>query len=321
MTGFHTITANYAGDPSHAGSSGSVVVTVIGTAPQPAYALVVSTDGKVGRLYQNGTLTQVPSPVTTPLRSVAWKPDGSYALIAGDFAVLMKFDGTALTIISTPIASGYNFWTVSWKPDGSYAVIGGSAGTLLKYDGVKATVIPNSSTTINSISWNPSGSTALLVGKGGLALTFDGTTIHPLTTGVTVDLLTSAWNPNGTYALIGGLSGTLLRFNGTQISPVNTSVVPAGNAIRAISFNPTGTLALLAGDNGMVLTWNGSTLTLLPVVTFSWLYGISWSSSGTAYVVGGGSGVVLTYTNGTLAKFTTSPVSTSQFRGITWKPQ
>src|SRR5438309_468628 len=257
MTGFHTITANYAGDPSHAGSSGSVV-TVIGAAPQPAYALVVSIDGKVGRLYQNGTLTQVPSPVTTPLRSVAWKPDGSYALISGDFAVLMRYNGTGLTIVSTPVASGYNFWTVSWKPDGSYALIGGSAGTLLKYDGVKATVIPNSFTTIYSISWNPSGSTALLVGKGGLAMTFDGTTIHPLTTGVTVDLLTSAWNPNGAYALIGGLSGTLLQFNGTQISPVNTSVVPAGNAIRAISFNPTGTLALLAGDNWTVHNLNGA---------------------------------------------------------------
>jgi len=101
---------------------------------------------------------------------------------------------------------------------------------------------------------------------------------------------------------------------------INTGILSPNAAIRAISFNPTGSLALLAGDSGMVITWNGSTLTMLPTLTSSWLYSISWSSSGTAYIVGG-SGTVLTYVNGTLAKLATSPVTTTQYRGIAWKPQ
>src|SRR5205814_1619789 len=117
VTGFHAITASYAGDSSHLGSSGSMTLTVVGAAPKPAYALVVSADGKISKLYQNGTLTLVGQPVTTPLRSVAWKPDGSYALISGDFAVLLKYDGTTLTTIPTGISTGFNFCTVSWKPD------------------------------------------------------------------------------------------------------------------------------------------------------------------------------------------------------------
>jgi WD40 repeat protein len=319
-TGIHAITASYVGDSSHLTSNGSVTVTVVASAPQPAYALVVSVDGKVSRLYPNGTLTLIGQPVTTPLRSVAWKPDGSYALISGDFAVLLKYDGTTLTTIPTGISTGFNFWTVSWKPDGSYALVGGTSGMLFKYDGVKVTTIPNTSTTILSINWQPSGSYALLVGKSGLVLTYDGTSVRSFATGTVFDLDAAAWNPNGAYALIGGLNRTLLTFNGTGIAAINTGMISPNSAIRAISFNPTGSLALLAGDSGLVLTWNGSTLTMLPTLTSSWLYGISWSQSGTAYIVGG-SGTVLTYTNGTLAKLATSPVTTTQYRGIGWKPQ
>ncbi|TMI51028.1 PKD domain-containing protein [Candidatus Bathyarchaeota archaeon] len=211
VTGFHLITASYAGASSHLGSSGRMTLTVVGAAPKPAYALVVSADGKVSRLYQDGTLALIGQPVTTPLRSVAWKPDGSYALISGDFAVLLKYDGTTLTTIPTGISTGFNFWTMSWKPDGSYALVGGTSGILFKYDGVKVTIISNASTTILSINWQPSGSYALLVGKSGLALTYDGTTVRSFATGTTFDLNAAAWNPNGAYALIGGLNRTLLR--------------------------------------------------------------------------------------------------------------
>ncbi len=319
VTGPNSITASYAGDSSHLVSSGNVLVTVVGVAPKPAYALVVSTDGKVSRLYQNGTLTLVGQPVTTPLRAVAWKPDGSYALISGNFAVLLRYNGTTLTTIPTGISTGYNFWTVSWKPDGSYALVGGSAGLLFKYDGVKVTIIPNTSATVFSITWNPSGSIALLAGRSGLVLTYDGTTIHSFTTGTTYDLDATAWNPNGTYALIGGLNRTLLHFNGTGIITIDTSIINPNNAIRAISFNWTGTMALLAGDKGMVLTYNGSTLTMLPTITSSPLYSISWSSSGTAYIAGN-SGTILTYSNGSLTELSTTQLITSNFRGIAWTP-
>ena len=73
VTGSHGITVSYAGDSSHLGSGGSTTLTVVGAVPQPTYSLVVSTDGKVSRLYQNGTLTLIGQPVTTPLRSVGSK--------------------------------------------------------------------------------------------------------------------------------------------------------------------------------------------------------------------------------------------------------
>src|SRR5439155_14716912 len=68
----------------NSGSTGQATGTLTVIAPSVSpYALVVTAEGKVYRLYQNGTLTLIGQPVTTPLRQVAWKPDGSYALIAG----------------------------------------------------------------------------------------------------------------------------------------------------------------------------------------------------------------------------------------------
>jgi len=319
QTGTFTISVSGTDNSVSVGqATGTVTVAVPIVSP---YALVVTAEGKVYRFYQNGTLTLIGQPVTTPLRQVAWKPDGSYALIAGDFAVLLKYDGTQLTAVPTGISTGYNFWSVSWKQDGSYALIGGSVGLLLKYDGVSVKQITNTGgTTILSMSWHPSGSYVVLAGKSGVLRTYDGTTIRSFATPAgTSDLNTVAWNPNGQYALIGALNGVILTFDGTSVAPVNTNGLTGTNAIKAIAFNPSGSLALLVGDNGMVLTYNGSTLSLLPTITSSWLYAVSWSPSGTAYILGG-SGAILTYTNGTLAKLTSSPVTTSQFRGIAWKP-
>ncbi|TMI67714.1 hypothetical protein E6H11_08485, partial [Candidatus Bathyarchaeota archaeon] len=80
----------------NATDASAIVLDAVNIPTAAPYALVVTAEGNVYRFYQNGTLTLVGQPVTTPLRQVAWKPDGSYALIVGDFATLVKYDGTSL---------------------------------------------------------------------------------------------------------------------------------------------------------------------------------------------------------------------------------
>lgn len=305
----------------NSGSKGQATAPVTVKAPTSAtpYALAVTADGKVYKTYTNGTMVLVGQPVLTALRSVSWKPDGSYALISGDSAVLLKYDGTQLTTISTGISTGFNFWSVSWKPDGSYALVGGTSGLLFKYNGVSVTIITDPNTlTIFTVSWNPTGTSALLVGRSGTLLTYDGTTIRTLTSGTSFDLDAIGWNPNGQYALIGGLNGTVLRFDGTQVTTLLATGGLAGtNEIRSIAFNTQGTLALLVGDNGMVLTYDGSTFTKLAQVTSSWLYSVSWGPNGTAYILGT-NGTELTYSNGTLTKVSSG--NTSSYKASAWKP-
>ena len=300
--------------------SHSIIVTVtITSATGSSYALVVSYEGYVYKLYSNKTMVRIAHPVTTQLRAVTWKPDGSYALIIGDAAVLIKYDGNTFTTIPTGFSSAVNFLSIAWRPDGSYALIGGSGGALLRYDGTTVAPVSNPYTAYyRAISWNPSGTQALLVAYfGGIYMYQSNGQVAQLTSPTSNDLSAVAWNPNGSYALIAGSGGTILRYDGTSFQTLNTAGVYSSTLIvRYISFNPTGSLALLVGDSGLVLTYDGTSLSALPATTSAVLYSVSWSN-GTAYIVGG-LGIILSYSGGALS--TVPSGFNSGFRGIAWKP-
>ncbi len=319
--GNYSWSAVYSGDPNDNGATSSCEPLVVNssTTTPPSYAIVVSYEGFVYRLYPNGTLSLIGQPVTSQLRAVSWKPDGSYALIIGDHAVLIKYDGTSLTTIPTGIATTVNFLSISWRPDGSYALVGGSGGILLKYDGTTVTQIPSSyAVSFRAISWNPSGTQALLVSYFGQVFQYQSTgQLTKLSSGASQSFDAVAWSPDGSYALIAGDGGGILKYNGTTFQALNTAGLYSSTlTVRFISFNPADNLALLVGDSGLVLTYNGTSLSALPTLTSNTLYSVSWTAS-TAYIVGG-AGAMLTYSGGTLK---TVPTGTfSGFRGIAWKP-
>ena len=301
--------------------SHSLLITVMisSGSVSPTFALVVSYEGFVYKLYPNGTLSLIGQPVTSQLRAVSWKPDGSYALIIGDHAVLIKYDGTSFTTIPTGIATTVNFLSVSWRPDGSYALVGGSGGILVKYDGTTVTQIPSSyAVSFRAISWNPSGTQALLVSYFGQVFQYQSTgQLTKLNSGASQSFDAVAWSPDGSYALIGGDGGGILKYDGTTFQALNTAGLYSSTlTVRFISFNPAGNLALLVGDSGLVLTYNGSSLSALPTLTSNTLYSVSWAA-GTAYIVGG-AGTLLTYSGGTMKNVPTGTFS--GFRGIAWKP-
>ncbi|HVH14976.1 MAG TPA: hypothetical protein VNA15_04580, partial [Candidatus Angelobacter sp.] len=273
----------------------SILITVTITGTSPTYALVVSYEGFVYKLYPNGTLSLIGQPVTTQLRAVLWKPDGSYALIVGDHAVLIKYDGTSLTTIPTGIATTVNFLSISWRPDGSYALVGGSGGVLLKYDGTTVTQIPSTfAVSFRAISWNPTGTQALLVSYFGQVFQYQSTgQLSKLNSGASQSFDAVAWSPDGSYALIAGDGGGILKYNGTTFQALNTAGLYSSTlTVRFISFNPTGNLALLVGDSGLVLTYDGTSLSALPTLAGNTLYSVSWAA-GTSYIVGG-AGTMLT---------------------------
>ena len=295
-----------------------IVVTVTSVA-KPSYALVVSYEGFVYKLYPNNTLVLVGQPVKTQLSAVAWRPDGSCAIIAGNAAVLIKYDGTTLMIVPTGLGTTINLLSIAWKPDGSYALIGGSGGALLKYDCTTLTQVLNPyAVSYRAISWNPSGTQAILVSYFGQVFQYQSIgQLTKLTSGASQSFDAVAWSPDGSYALIAGDGGGILKYDGTSFQALNTvGVYSSTLTVRYVSFNPAGNLALLVGDSGLVLTYNGSTLSALPALTSSTLYSVSWSAS-TAYTVGG-AGTMLTYSGGTPKTATTGTFS--GFRGIAWKP-
>jgi hypothetical protein len=294
----------------------STTKTVTVTVVKP-YALVVSSDGKVWR-YQDGNLTLIGQPTTKALYQVAWRPGGSYALMVGDGATLIKYNGTTFTTISTGVAGSVNFQTVAWRPDGSYALIAGTSGVVVKYDGLLSTQVKDlTKNTIRSISWQPNGLQALLAGSKGTLLTYQNGTLQFVPSGTSSDLYAVAWNPNGLYAMVAGANGVILRYDGIHVLQVNTTGVYSSSLIvRAIAWNPSGNLALLSGDSGLVLTYDGTSLAMIPKITSNTLYSISWWGSSATIV--GGSGTILKYSGSSLTKQASN--TTSSLRGIIWKP-
>jgi len=103
------------------------------------FAQVSSLVCEVGTIVKYDGSTFAPlSPSSFVTREIlygsAWKPDGSYALICGYGGTLLKYDGSAVSTITTGTSS--ILWDVAWKPDGTYALTCGDSGTVLKYDGL-----------------------------------------------------------------------------------------------------------------------------------------------------------------------------------------
>src|SRR5205807_7629224 len=92
-------------------------------------------DSAVLLKYVGTALTSMPKGVSTGLNfwTVSWKPDGSYALIGGSSALLLKYNGVSVTAISDPYAQ--TLYAIGWNPTGNYALLVGKGGIMLTYDG------------------------------------------------------------------------------------------------------------------------------------------------------------------------------------------
>jgi hypothetical protein len=166
----------------------------------------------------------VPADRAHTLRSLAFRPDGAYALV-GAYAsrwagyprphALYRCDGRYL---QAWLASDDDddFVAIDWRPQTTEALIAGyvwRAGSeapalnkVLVYDGSGFTYRPlPAGGYLWGAGWRPQGDYALLVGQRRLALRYDGAAIHPLSTPPTEHLVGPFWKPDGSIAVL--LSG------------------------------------------------------------------------------------------------------------------
>src|SRR5207244_6993357 len=152
--------------------------------------------------------------------------------------VLIKYDGTTLTIVPTGLGTTINLLCSAWKLDRSYVLRGGSGGALLKYDCTTLTQVLNPyAVSYRAISWNPSGTQAILVSYFGQVFQYQSIgQLTKLTSGASQSFDAVAWSPDGSYALIAGAGGGILRYDGTAFRALNTVRVPSSlMTIRYVS--------------------------------------------------------------------------------------
>lgn len=179
---------NDAAQPQQAStdSTGSASIEpVAGTSLFSGNGLTVSMNGTVG--YSDGfNFTILRS--GEPLYGVAWRPDGSYAIIYGARGKLFRFEAGILNTILTPSHS--DLITAAWAPDGTYALVGGKGGTLLRY-----------------------GDHASAAGQ--------------VDTGVPMNIMNVRWEVGRDYAFITGEDGTVSRYPPPDEPPVVSILAPA----------------------------------------------------------------------------------------------
>ena len=127
-------------------------------------------------IYLNNTLSQsVCTGINFTLGRIAWRPDGSYALIVSDGGTLLKFSKIMVNVV--PIDSGTvaDLTSVSWKPDGTFALITGTSGVMLRFDHQtqRCLCVPtNTNFKLFDVEWDTDGQHAEITGDNGTSIIY-----------------------------------------------------------------------------------------------------------------------------------------------------
>ena len=163
---------------------------------------------------------------TKDINSVAFSPDGKYALSSGDYDKTMKlWDIDTGKEIGTFAGRLTAVWSVTFSADGRFALAGGES----------------------------SGS--------GMATLWDIATGKEIRTfiGHTTYVFSAAISPDGKFVLTGSLDHTLKLWDVSTGKEIRTFRGHLGN-IRSVSFSPDGRFALSAGsDDGTKRIWDIAT--------------------------------------------------------------
>jgi len=290
---------------------------------------------------ESGGFFVLESPTTDKAVSeVAWKPDGSYALLIardrhGYGSEIFKYDGHSYILLlndTSIIIQG-----ASWHPNGSYALFTAHYYAnqnhrykLLKYDGVSFSIIQEGGTRdMRGISWKPDGSYALIVGgdfnPGRMIWKYDGVNLTRIYDGDSSfsKFMKVQWKPDGSYALIIDFFSAIFKYNETTLTELTSF---SSLSISGFGWGADGTYALITAwynleweEHLVVLKFDGTEFLDIThqIGTINKLHGISSSNIGGTLIVGGG-GTVLKYDGFTFTLLTEGAYPS--LGSVKWKP-
>ncbi|MBF6599524.1 MAG: hypothetical protein IVW36_03315 [Dehalococcoidia bacterium] len=156
----------------------------------------------------DGGLRAVNVPAARPLRWAAWRPDGAWAMLAGNRGLVLRLElrGVDVAFAPMPTGSTHNLRGVGWAPDGERALLVGNRGAVLLYERERFRELESATVeNLRRVAWAPDGSCALIAGNAGVVLRFDAAarTLQPVPGDRAHTMRSIAWRPDGAYALIG----------------------------------------------------------------------------------------------------------------------
>ncbi len=266
------------------------------------------------------------------LLDVAWKPDGSYALIGGGNGTLLKYEGQTITDLSLMTQTQYEIQIIRWKPDGSYALLAGGTeimnNILLKFDGSQMIDLTSdlnlsSYDSISDIEWKPDGSYALLTIDSlimwGDLFKYDGLSFTEIPTPNSSGFNGIGWKPGTNDAYIAGDDGILSIYNGIELSHIQTH---SYLSLRDIFWHPTGSYAILTAYqnlSGRMFKYSSGNFNIISNSPNNYTNQMKWKPGGDYALAGCDFSAILTYDGTEFTKY--FPVAyLGYYGGVSWHP-
>lgn len=163
------------------------------------------------------TLTNISTGLTQNLNSIAWKTDGSYALMVGNNGTIAKYDEKKTSTINS--GTNKNLYSVAWRHDGASALISGK-GIVLNYDAASegVTKIKENINVYYDIAYKPDGQYAFIASSNG-TWKYDGSLEQIGLIGTICKAV--EWNWFGEEAYI-STNGAIYKYDGMDFQKIQT---------------------------------------------------------------------------------------------------
>ncbi|OGW25893.1 MAG: hypothetical protein A2X55_02890 [Nitrospirae bacterium GWB2_47_37] len=220
---------------------------------------------------------------TGTVNSVAFSPDGKYALSSGSYDKTLKlWDVSTGKEIRTFQGHENTVLSVAYSPDGRYALSGGWSNALKLWDiasGKEIRTFEGHKSRIASVAFSPDGRYALSGAGGGIdddhtLKLWDVATGREIRTfkGHTNSVGSVSFSPDGKYALSGSNDKTLRLWDIATGKEVKTFEEDT-EYVYSVAFSPDGRYALSGGGGGKILKlWDiatGKKIWTFEALTFS----------------------------------------------------
>jgi len=237
-------------------------------------ALVVGASGNAVSIDSNHLKHPKTVPVTKNLKGIAWRHDGTYAIIVGDSGTLLIYNVSSPTLDklnNTTVAgydslgiSGISLTAIDWAPNNNFAIITGADGRVFKLVEIAKAmfVLTEISAASGGAAWNsvaisPDSSKALVGGDAGSVYLLETTNWQPTVLNIPgsgYNIISVAWKDQTSAYILGLKSGNkngFYKYSGVSnledvTAPYTTGYIYA-DALAFNASSPGGTIGMAAG--------------------------------------------------------------------------
>jgi len=224
--------------------------------------LDVNTGETIGEIQVEYTDPVFGVPVSSPVRSVAFSPDGE-TLASGDYNKnITLWDVKTGQPIQTLSRHSDMVISIAFSPDGKTLASGSADRTIILWDantGEFRDQLKGHSLLINSLSFSPDGDT-LASGSGDKTIIlWDMNLRRPLSRSLTniAPILSIAFSPDGNTLASGGYDQTIILWNVKKGQPIDDKpLIGHTNIIRSVAFSPDGKTLASGGYDQTIILWD-----------------------------------------------------------------